>query len=62
MDNVRFLRKIKQRILKTLITLRLPEPFSYLLALASWVQLTVFDRLFLRYGRLREIPEDGRKR
>lgn len=62
MDHVRFLRKIKHRLLKTLVTLRLPEPFSYLLALASWIQLTVFDRLFLHYGRIREIPDDRRKR
>ena len=61
MDNVTFLRRIKQRLLKTLVTLRLPEPFSYLLALASWVQLTVFDRLFLRYGRIREVSDDRRK-
>ncbi len=62
MDNVTFLRKIKHRILKTMVSLRLPEPFSYLLALASWVQLTVFDRLFLRYGRIREVPDDRGKR
>ena len=54
MDNVAFLRKIKDRILKTLLSLRLPEPISYLIALASWIQLTVFDRLFLRYGRIRD--------
>ena len=60
MDNVAFLRKIKHRILKTVITLRLPEPFSYVLAMASWIQLTVFDSLFLRYGRIRK-PSRGAK-
>ncbi len=54
MDNVAVLRRIKHRILKILISLRFPEPFSYIMALASWIQLTVFDRLFLRYGRVRE--------
>ena len=62
MDNVAVLRKIKQRILKTLVSLRLPEPFSYLLALASWIQLTVFDRLFLRYGRIRETSKASESR
>jgi len=51
---VGILRKIKDKILKVLISLRLPEPLSYVLALASWIQLTIFDRLFLRYGRIRE--------
>jgi hypothetical protein len=54
MDNVSFLRKIKHRILKTLLSLRLPEPLSYVIALTSWIQLAVFDRLFLRYGRIKE--------
>jgi len=62
MDNVAFLRRIKQRILKTFISLRLPEPMSYIIALASWIQLTVFDPLFLRYGRRQENPgESGSK-
>jgi NTE family protein len=52
MDNAAFLRHIKNRILKILLSLRLPEPFSYILALASWIHLAVFDRLFLRYGRV----------
>jgi hypothetical protein len=52
MDNAAFLRQIKNRILKILLSLRLPEPFSYILALASWIHLAVFDRLFLRYGRV----------
>jgi hypothetical protein len=51
---VTLLRKIKARILKILLSLRLPEPFSYLVALASWIHLAVFDRLFLRYGRIHE--------
>ncbi len=55
MDNVTFLRKFKRRMLKIVVTLRLPEPFSYVLALASWIQLTVFDPLFLRYGRIRKM-------
>lgn len=54
MDNVAVLRRIKHRILKTMVSLRLPEPFSYLIALASWIQLKIFDRLFLRYGRIRD--------
>ena len=54
MDNIAILKKIKQRILKIWISLRLPEPFSYLIALLSWIQLKVFDRLFLRYGRVRD--------
>jgi NTE family protein len=63
MDNVAVLRRIKQRLLKTLVSLRLPEPFSYLMALVSWIQLTVFNRLFLRYGRIREKPgESGLRR
>ncbi len=63
MDNVAVLRGIKQRILKTLISLRLPEPFSYIIAVASWIQLTVFDPLFLRYGRIRETSgESGLRR
>ncbi|MCD6585628.1 MAG: patatin-like phospholipase family protein [Desulfobacteraceae bacterium] len=53
-DNIVILKRIKQRVLKIQVSLRLPEPLSYLLALASWIQLTVFDRLFLRYGRIRE--------
>ena len=52
MDNATFLRKIKNRMVKILLSLRLPEPFSYLIALASWIHLAVFDRLFLRYGRI----------
>jgi len=62
MDNVAVLRKIKQRILKTLVSLRLPEPFSYLLAIATWIQLTVFDRLFLHYGRIREPCKESESR
>jgi NTE family protein len=62
MDNVAFLRRLKQRILKTLISLRLPEPFSYIMALVSWIQLRVFDPLFLRYGRIRELPGDSGSR
>lgn len=54
MDNVAVLRRLKQRILKILISLRLPEPFSYIMSMASWIHLTVFDRLFLRYGRIRD--------
>ncbi len=57
MDNVDFLKRIKNRLLKTLISLRLPEPLSYIMALASWIQLTIFDRLFLHYGRVREISD-----
>jgi NTE family protein len=53
-DNVAVIRNIRHRILKTLISLRLPEPLSYLVALVSWIQLTVFDRLFLKYGGTRE--------
>jgi hypothetical protein len=52
MDNAAFLRKIKNRMVKILLSLRLPEPFSYLIALASWIHLAIFDRLFLRYGRI----------
>jgi hypothetical protein len=59
MDNVAVLRRTKQRFLKTLISLRLPEPFSYIMALASWIQLHVFDPLFLKYGRVREIHADS---
>ena len=59
MDNVTVLRRIKIRMLKTLITLRLPEPFSYLIALGSWIQLALFDRLFLKYGRVRNIPDES---
>ena len=62
MDNVAVLKRIKHRILKTMVSLRLPEPFSYIMALASWIQLHVFDRLFLRYGRIREIPGEPRPR
>ncbi|MBC2715270.1 MAG: patatin family protein [Desulfobacteraceae bacterium] len=62
MDNVAVLRKIKHRILKTLISLRLPEPFSYIMALASWIQLTIFDRLFLRYGRVRKTSSESGSR
>ncbi len=54
MDNIEVFKKIKQRILKILISLKLPEPFSYIIALLSWIQLKVFDRLFLRYGRVRD--------
>jgi len=57
MDNVAVLRRIKHRILRTLVSLHLPEPFSYIMALASWIQLHVFDPLFLRYGRIREVAE-----
>ena len=56
MDNVAFLKNAKQRILKILITLRLPEPFSYIMSLTSWIQLTIFDPLFLKYGSIRETP------
>jgi len=59
-DNIVILRRIKQRILKIQVSLRLPEPLSYLLALASWIQLTVFDRLFLRYGRIRQTSKESR--
>lgn len=52
-DNVGFLRRMKQQLLKILLSLRLPEPLSYLMALAAWMQLAIFDRLFLRYGRVR---------
>jgi NTE family protein len=62
MDNVAVLRRIKHRILKTMVSLRLPEPFSYIMALASWIQLHVFDPLFLKYGRIREIPGDSGSR
>ena len=54
MDNAAILRRIKYRILKILISLHLPEPFSYIIALVSWIQLSVFDPLFLRYGRVRQ--------
>jgi NTE family protein len=57
MDNAAFLRKIKNRILKILLSLRLPEPFSYIIALASWIHLAVFDRLFLRYGQIYDKPD-----
>jgi predicted acylesterase/phospholipase RssA len=53
-DNVTALRKLRMRFLKILLALRLPEPFSYIIALASWIQLAIFDRLFLRYGRVIE--------
>jgi NTE family protein len=56
MDHVKFLRRIKHRILRVMVSLRLPEPFSYIIAMASWIQLTLFDRLFLRYGRVRKKP------
>ena len=62
MDNVAVLKRIKHRILKTMVSLRLPEPFSYIMALASWIQLHVFDPLFLKYGRIREIPDDSGSR
>ncbi|MCK5784415.1 MAG: hypothetical protein KAH06_08205, partial [Desulfobacterales bacterium] len=59
---VAVLKRIKHRILKTMVSLRLPEPFSYIMALASWIQLHVFDPLFLKYGRIREIPDDSGSR
>ncbi|MFZ2630716.1 MAG: patatin-like phospholipase family protein [Desulfosalsimonadaceae bacterium] len=62
MDNVAFLKKTKQRILKILITLRLPEPFSYIMSLTSWIQLTIFDPLFLKYGRIRETSGKERRK
>ena len=58
MDNITFLRKTKQQILKILITLRLPEPLSYIMSLTSWIQITIFDPLFLRYGRVRGTSEN----
>jgi hypothetical protein len=61
MDNVPALRKTKDRILKALLSLRLPEPVSYLLAIGSWIQLAVFDRLFLRYGRIRDVKDSTPK-
>ena len=57
MDNVAFLSRMKRRTLKAVVALRLPEPFSYVLALGSWIQLTLFDPLFLKYGRIRK-PSD----
>ncbi|RJP78767.1 MAG: hypothetical protein C4522_11995 [Desulfobacteraceae bacterium] len=57
MENVTILRRIKNRMLKTLISLKLPEPLSYIIALASWIHLTIFDRLFLRYGRVGDTAE-----
>lgn len=52
MDNVSLLRNARRRILKTLVSLRLPEPFSYIMSAAAWIHLAVFDRLFLKYGGL----------
>ncbi len=57
MENAAFLRRIKERILRIMLTLRLPEPFSYIIALASWIHLMIFDRLFLRYGNVSDKPE-----
>lgn len=58
MDNMAVLRRIKNRILKILISLRMPEPLSYIIALVSWIHLSVFDRLFLKYGGTRESSGD----
>jgi|GEM_PF-1690402 len=58
MDNIGWLRNLRQKILKVLISLRLPEPFSYIVSLASWIELAVFNPLFLHYGRIRKISEN----
>ena len=54
MDNVAIVRGMKHHLLKILVSLRLPEPLSYVMSITSWIYLTLFDPLFLRYGRIHE--------
>jgi hypothetical protein len=52
MDQVPFLLRMRNRLASIMRPLGMPEILGAYGAMAAWVQLRIFDRLFLRYGRI----------
>ena len=58
LDQIEWVRQLRRRLAIALKPIGITMVFGMIGALASWINLRVFNRLFLRYGRLR----DGRGR
>ena len=52
LDRVERLRRARRRLAKAMTPLGIPTLLGLSVAAATWVHLNLFDRLFLRYGRI----------
>jgi hypothetical protein len=51
-DRVERLRRARRRLARAMTPLGIPTLFGLIGAVVTWVHLSIFDRLFLRYGRI----------
>ncbi|MCP5420359.1 MAG: patatin-like phospholipase family protein [Gammaproteobacteria bacterium] len=54
LDRLPWYRRTRQRLVVALVPLGIPVLLGILVALVARIQLNVFDRLFLKYGRFRK--------
>ncbi|MBS1223690.1 MAG: patatin family protein [Proteobacteria bacterium] len=52
LDRVERLRRARRRLARAMTPLGIPTLLGLLVAMAAWVHLKSFDRLFLRYGQI----------
>ena len=52
LDRVERLRRARRRLARAMTPLGIPTLLGLLVAMAAWVHLKIFDRLFLRYGQI----------
>ena len=52
LDRVEWWRRARRRLARAMMPLGIPTLLGLSVAVATWVHLNVFDRLFLRYGRI----------
>jgi len=58
LDQMQWLRPVRRKLANILRPLGATMLLGALGALSSWISLEIFNRLFLRYGRLRDAPGD----
>lgn len=58
LDQMQWLRPVRRKLANVLRPLGATMLLGALGALSSWISLEIFNRLFLRYGRLRDAPGD----
>jgi hypothetical protein len=52
LDRVERWRRVRRRLARAMTPLGIPTLLGSSVAVATWVHLNLFDRLFLRYGRI----------
>ena len=59
LNRVERLRRVRRRLAKAMAPLGIPTLLGLIVAAASRVYLSIFDRLFLYYGRIRQMPANN---